>query len=118
MINWLQSSTPKSLHQADDLRELTLRHSIEWITPLVRYRDTLSHYQDIHGFMHMHVPLYEHTPCYHSKEISGPQMPDGESLEEYCLVTLHRLANYVRESIIMFDSVEQNLISVDRFLSL
>jgi hypothetical protein len=118
VINWLQNCSPKSFAQADDLRELTHRQSVEWITPLVRYRDTLSHYLDIHNFMHMHVPLHKHTPCYHSEEISGPQMPHGESLEEYCLVTLHRLANYVRESIIMFDSVEQNLLSVDKFLNL
>ena len=87
-----------------------------WATSLIAYRDDLSHYQDLDGFVHMHVPLYKKTPWYKENEISGPFMPHGEPIEVYCKIIVSQLADFIRETIVLLPSVDQKLISVDKFL--
>ena len=117
LIRWLENCSPKNFQHATSLAEVTQLHSKNWITSLVSYRDDLSHYRDLAGFVHMHVPLYKDIPWYRENEISGPNMPHGESVEEYCAAIVSLLADYIRETVVMLPSIDSKLISVERFLN-
>ena len=117
ILRWLECCSNKNFSYAESLSEVTLFHSITWMTSLVSYRDNLSHYNDLAGFVHMHVPLYKESPWYRENEISGPTMPHGDAVEEYCTMIVMRLAEYIRETVLILPSVDTNLISVDQFLN-
>ncbi len=53
MIRWLDNCSPKNFPCAVNLAEATRLRSENWITSLVAYRDDLSHYRDLAGFVHM-----------------------------------------------------------------
>jgi hypothetical protein len=110
LINWLQKSAPKTFNKAKDLADITKRHSNEWITQAVSYRDTLSHFADIEGMLHMHVPLQLKDPPYDSANIELPKMPDGVPLIDYCQDIFNRLTSYLKESIILLPNIKRDLI--------
>jgi len=114
LISWLQNSAPKTFKKAKDLADITKRHSSEWITQAVIYRDTLSHYKDIEGMIHMHVPLQPKDPPYNSANIELPKMPDGVPLIDYCQDILNRSTYYLRESIILLPNIERDMIKPER----
>ena len=116
IIKWLDNCSPKNFPRAVDLARTTRLHSENWMTSLVSYRDDLSHYRDPIGFVHMHVPLRKEAPWFRENEISGPYMPNGETVEEYCSATVTRLSNYIRETVVMLPLINSKLISVERFL--
>jgi len=116
-INWLQNSAPKNFNKAKDLADITIRHSNEWITQSVKYRDTLSHSGDIVGMVHMHVPLHPKDPPYNYANIEFPKMPDGVLLIDYCQDILNRLIYYLEESIILLPYLDKALINPERLSS-
>jgi hypothetical protein len=114
LINWLRDSTPKNFNNANDLADITIRHSNEWITQAVNYRDTLSHFGDIDGMVHMQVQLQPKDPPYNSSNIELPKMPDGVPLVDYCQDIMSRLIYYLKESIILLPNISNSLINPDR----
>ncbi len=115
-INWLNRSAPSSFGKAAFLADLTKKHSNEWITPCVSYRDTLTHYADLPGIQHMSIRFRTIPPVFDFREIEEPTMPDGTPVVSYCGDILDKLRSYVQQSVVILPNTRQDLISTDSFL--
>lgn len=117
LINWLLKSAPSTYQNARKLAAITTRCSEEWITNLVDYRDTISHYSDIKGFQHMQVTLIPSKPCFIPSTISLPKMPDGRELNVYVSDILTLLKIFISESIVILPNVDTSNINVSKLLN-
>ncbi|MBN2395504.1 MAG: hypothetical protein JXC36_03455 [Candidatus Atribacteria bacterium] len=116
VVLWLRNSAPTNFANTSLLSEVIVKHSTDWITQAVKYRDTLIHYGDIKGLKHMHVMLKREYPPFNEAEIELPAMPDGRLLTDYCIGLVDKLANFLDESLKLLPNVDHSLIRFGSFV--
>lgn len=114
IINWLIRSAPKDFKNSRQLADVIHRHSKAWITSVVGYRDTTSHYSEIKGFRHLHVPLLPNRPCFREEFVREPTMPDETPLRQYGAYLQTRLLNILQETLPLLPNIDLNEISLEK----
>ena len=114
VLNWLKHSAPQSFTNSLKLQEVFEKHSKDWITEAIKYRDTLSHFRDIEGMEVMRV--YLNPPSYNCSKIFLPLMPGGQLVVDYCSELLSKLRKFVEESMILLPNIEMGNITFTNFL--
>ena len=115
VAKWIKAQPTRRLPDKAVLADLVIAASREWITPAVRFRDTLGHFRDIPGFRHMHVSLTHGPESITVSDIVRPAMPDGSRLDQYSTELCERLGRFVAATIRLVPSVNaQSLEPWDR----
>lgn len=112
LVNALRNQTQDPA--AHELADLTLRHSEEWITAAVAYRDQLSHRSNLDHMVPMHLPLSPHEPHIDVTRVVRPAMPNGKDLQFYFREVVRNLADYVGRSVTLLPNVDQSLLAPDQ----
>ncbi|MGB8951378.1 MAG: hypothetical protein WCC06_01740 [Candidatus Aminicenantales bacterium] len=115
IAQWLENSAPSTFSNASLLLKVIVRHSTDWITQAVKYRDTIAHYADITGMKHMHVMLKRQFPPFDPSEIVLPTMPDSQPITDYCVGIVDKLARFLDESLKLLPNVNHSLVSFGSF---
>ena len=110
LANWIDKLAPETCPRKRELYDHIVRESREWITPLVRYRDTVAHFRDIPGFQHLRIALSERSRTLVRQNILQPQMPDGRLVAEYALELHDKAGNFVDVTIRCVPSVQVELL--------
>jgi hypothetical protein len=114
LVNALRNNGQCSSSQR--LADLTLRHSLAWITTAVKYRDQLSHLSDLDDMRPLQLALHPSAPHIDLGELVRPAMPNGQDLEDYFVGLLDNLAEYVCASVAMLHDVDLKLLSPEKLM--
>lgn len=114
VINWLRSSAPSSFANREALAITIETHSRKWITKTVEYRDRLTHYGDLPGFLDMHVNVISHPIQNITKQsIVHPYMPDGIELLTYNDNLVINLVAFIEEAAKQLPFVKMGMLNFD-----
>lgn len=118
-INWLKNSAPAEFKNAYELSDYIYSESKEWITAAVNHRDSISHYKDLDDINCLSVTLMKivqmDEPVFNKNDIADPNMPNNVPVLNYLLDIGERLRKYVRNTIGMFEMVDQSLLNFPEF---
>jgi len=109
-LSWINGTSPASYDKKDQLIETVARHSHQWITEAVNYRDTLAHYGDIKDMIDMRLPLDSTKKPIDLRLIEKPVLPGGEKLDRYLESIMCNLGLFLDETIQLLPNVNQELI--------
>jgi hypothetical protein len=120
LVNWFRSACPKEFPARSGAADTIERHSREWITEAVKYRDTLMHYGDIAGLTPMSVrlelgeesgasPSGRFRQTYSRDEVLCPAMPDGTRVDEYCRLITAKADRFLMEMVRLFSYKESRV---------
>ncbi len=110
LLDWISNSAPSSFTKKKELCSVIEKHSTEWISEAVDYRDTLSHYGDIDNFVDMHLSREDGEDT-KLENIVMPTMPNGKELVEYADYLAHSLIEFIKETVIFLPNVNMDLLS-------
>ena len=108
-INWINGHKLDALPHRDELVSLFTKATSEWITEAVEFRDTLVHYRDLPGLLHMRVNLSRHLSTVTDVDILLPQMPSGKDLEAFSIQLRDALCNLVSEVLPLLPNVNKSM---------
>lgn len=110
VVKWIGAQPARKLPHKAALRDKIVTASRDWITPAVRFRDTLGHFRDLPGFRHMRVPLTNGPESIALSDILRPEMPDGKGLDEYALTLYNQLGEFVAATVRLAPLVNEGLL--------
>lgn len=107
---WVRNNAPKSFANTEPLADMIIKHSGQWISLAISYRDVVAHYRDIEGMKHMHVSLKPTEPAFKTSDIVAPTMPDGQKIMDYCGSLFSNLGGFLDETLFLLPKVKHELI--------
>lgn len=110
-VRWIENSSPSSYESKGKLIEVIYRHSNNWITEAVSYRDTLGHYGGIKNMVEMRLPLEKVKTFIDINLIEKPLLPNGEGLDTYLEKITADLGLFLDETIPLLPNVDQKLVA-------
>jgi len=117
LIKWLQGSIPvKDEKTANILADIITKHSREWITDVVEFRDKIVHDGEIRGLIAAGTSLKifaEHG--FNPQLIRGPYILDNQDIYEYCINILKNTNTFLEETISILPNVNLKLINFKKY---
>jgi len=115
IAKWIKDSTPSTYSNRALLSNVIIKHSKDWITQAVNYRDTLIHYNDIAEMKHMQVLLKRQFPPFDQNDITLPRMPNGQLLTDYSIGMVDRLSSFLKETLELLPHVDHSKLAFGDF---
>lgn len=110
VVKWISAQPVRKLPHKAALRDKIVTASRDWITPAVRFRDTIGHFRDLPGFRHMRISLTNGPESITLSDILRPEMPDGTGLDEYAITLCNRLGEFVAATVRLAPLVNEGLL--------
>jgi hypothetical protein len=112
-LKWIESSTPSSFTNRDELIAVVLIHIDEWLNTAIRYRDEVVHEGFIEGLQEVMLPLDKKLNEIRDIDLILPLMPDGTAVKDYCEWLLKRTQSLIKETLILMPEINFTLLSLD-----
>ncbi len=114
-INWLTRSAPANSN-GEKLASLTKNHSLGWIHEVVGFRDQIIHYGEIENLNSMRLLIKGTTNRrYEKSDIILPQMPNKESIIDYCQSIVSHLNIYLIDCIKLLPKIKHGYLKLKPF---
>ena len=113
LINWFRGSCPSTFGNRIKAATVLEKHSHEWITELVKYRDGFTHHGGVPGMTPLCLMLdLDHVESdekgtfprseYSEQEVIKPKLPTGRFVADFVIVAGTRIQQMMREMASLF----------------
>ena len=109
LINWVRNLADNSFENKNDLSEILLENSTNWINEAVKYRDDLAHYKGFQDLRHMRISITNGPTALAQENILDPVMPNGKGLVEYSNETCEKMGTFIEEVLKIVPNVKNEL---------
>ncbi len=111
LINWIHGHKDEELPYRDAIVASLTHASTEWISKCVAWRDTLSHFNNLPGVTHMHVPISKGPKNLRARDILDPRLPEQQAFPEFAFDLTDKMGSFVATLFPLIPGVDGKLLA-------